>query len=204
MAYVPQNINVYSAAFAGAIAGISVPNGAFVIDPVTGNYAGNANVAAFFAQAVDIAWGTGQANDYDLGAITQASNAIFARGPGYPLGTPLTSQSNWTIVATALVAMIRQGDTNASNTQNIALPAQYTASGIIPGPCPVGVFTHQIVPVPTVREGDFAITLVDATADDFVITVQHVSTGEIHLFVFNIAAGAPVNIPVQFKIFRGA
>ena len=123
MAYVPLNIPIYTAAFAGAMAGLGVPSGAFIIDPATADYATNASVAAVFAQAIDTAWGASQAaNAYDTFAISNASTAIFARGPGYPLRTPLTVQTNWTTAATAIVAMVKQGDTYSSNTQNITLP----------------------------------------------------------------------------------
>jgi|SRR3972149_2463201 len=122
MAYVPVNINVYTAAFAGAVAGLNAPSGAFIIDPTATDYAPPVNVAAFFAQAVDTAWGTAAANAYNLAAITEIANNLFARGPGYPLTGAVLTQANWTITATALVASVRQGDTNASAIQNITPP----------------------------------------------------------------------------------
>jgi len=123
MAYIPLNVQVYSAAFAGAVAGIGVPNGAFIIDPTTADYAPAVSVAAVYAQAVDTAWGAViVANSYDLGAIQVASSNLFVRGAGYPIAAPVNTQANWTTVAVALVALVRQGDTNASAPQNITLP----------------------------------------------------------------------------------
>lgn len=123
MAYTPLNINVYTAAFAGAMAGLGVPNGAFIIDPTTADYASVAAVAAVFSQAVDTAWGASRiANAYDLAAITDASDALFSRGPGYPFTGVVLTQANWTTVATALVAMVQQGDTNATAVQGITFP----------------------------------------------------------------------------------
>ncbi len=123
MAYTPLNINVYSAAFAGAVAGLGVPTGSFIVDPAGVDYAGPVNVAAFYAQAVDTAWGAAVvANSYDVAAITELSNNLFARGPGYPLTGAVLTQANWTVVATAVVALVRRGDTNASATQNITFP----------------------------------------------------------------------------------
>ncbi len=122
MAYVPSNINVYTAAFSGAVAGLGAPSGATIIDPTTLDYAGPTNVAAFFAQAVDTAWGVGAANSYNLAAITELANNLFSRGPGYPLSGAVLTQANWTIIATALVALVRQGDLNATATQNITFP----------------------------------------------------------------------------------
>lgn len=121
MAYSPLNINVYAAAFAGAMAGIGVPNGAFIVDPTTGDYAGAAAVAAAFAQAVDTAWGAATvANSYDLACITEASSNLFVRGAA-PLTGAVVLQANWTTAALALVAMVQQGDTNFA-AQNITPP----------------------------------------------------------------------------------
>jgi hypothetical protein len=123
MAYSPLNINVYAAAFAGAMAGIGVPSGAFIVDSISGDYANAALVAAAFAQAVDTAWGAvTQANSYDLACLTDAASNLFTKGAGYPIQTPVTSQSNWTTAAVALVAMIQQGDANATTPQNITFP----------------------------------------------------------------------------------
>jgi len=123
MSYTPLNINVYAAAFAGAMAGIVVPNGAFIIDPTTGDYANQALVASVFAQAVDTAWGAArQANVYDLACITDMASNLFVKGAGFPLASPITTQANWTVAATALVAAVQQGDANASGVQNITLP----------------------------------------------------------------------------------
>lgn len=121
MPYSPLNINVYTAAFAGAMAGIGVPNGAFIVDPVTGDYSSVAAVSAVFAQAVDTAWGAVVVpNSFDLACISEAASSLFARGASPLTGNTLL-QANWTIVATALVAMVRQGDTNFG-TQNITPP----------------------------------------------------------------------------------
>lgn len=121
MPYVPLNVNVYAAAFAGATAGIGVPTGAFITDPIAADYATTVAVAAVYAQAVDTAWGAGIANAYDIQAITDGSTNIFARGPGHPLVGAVTTQVNWTIVAMALVALVREGDADAI-AEGITLP----------------------------------------------------------------------------------
>lgn len=133
MPYTPLNVNVYAAAFAGAVAGIGVPAGAFITDPVTGNYVTIAAVAAAYAQAVDTAWGAGVANAYDVAAILDGSTNIFTRGPGHPLVGAVTTQANWTIVALALVALVRQGDTDAI-AEGITLPPISTSGGGEPFP----------------------------------------------------------------------
>lgn len=114
MTYSPLNINVYTAAYAGAVAGCGIPTGAFITDPTSDDYGSNISVAVAFAQAVDTAWGANAANTYDIEAITDASDNLFARGPGCPIGGVIVTQGNWTIVATALVALIRKGDSVAT------------------------------------------------------------------------------------------
>ena len=122
MAYTPKNVLVYTAAFAGAMSGVGVPNGAFIVDPTTGDYAPAAGVAAAYAQAVDTAWGNVTVpNNYDLQCIQLTSEALIARGAGYPIAAPVNTQANWTTVATALVAMVQQGDVNFAS-QNITPP----------------------------------------------------------------------------------
>ena len=123
MAYTPKNINVYTAAFSGAMAGIANPTGAFITDPTSADYAGAALVASVFAQAVDTAWGTVTvANTFDVAVIGAVSTEIFSRGPGLPIASPINTQANWTNVALAIVAMAQQGDVNATTLQNITLP----------------------------------------------------------------------------------
>lgn len=114
MSYVPLNLDVYTAAYAGAIAGAGVPSGAYIVDPVEGDYLPITEVATVFAQAVDTAWGAVSANTYDIEAITDASTNIFVKGAGHPIGGLVITQGNWTIVATALVALIREGDAAAA------------------------------------------------------------------------------------------
>jgi hypothetical protein len=128
MTYSPLNINVYTAAYAGAVAGCGIPTGAFITDPTSDDYGSNISVAVAFAQAVDTAWGANAANTYDIEAITDASDNLFARGPGCPIGGVIITQANWTIVATALVALIKKGDSVAS-AGGITFPS---GNGVIP------------------------------------------------------------------------
>lgn len=123
MAYTPLNVLVYSAAFSGAMAAICEPAGAAVLDPVTGDYAAQASIAAAWAQAVDTAWTNSPANSYDTDAIKFMSLEFFGghgTGPLSPIGT-LATQSNWTVFAVACVAAVRQGDTNFAS-QGITPP----------------------------------------------------------------------------------
>jgi hypothetical protein len=122
MTYIPLNVNVYTAAFAGAIAGSGVPDGSFIVDPVSGDYAPAANIAAVFAQAVDTAWGVTTANQYDVDAIEEVCTNILTKGGGAPMTGAVTTQANWTVVATAIVALVRAGDAKAI-ADGITFPA---------------------------------------------------------------------------------
>jgi hypothetical protein len=144
MTYVPLNLDVYTAAYAGAIAGIGIPNGAFITDPVESDYAPVTVVSAVYAQAVDTAWGAVSANTYDIEAITDASCNLFVRGPGCPIGGAIITQDNWTIVATALVALIREGDATAS-TGGITFPPIPTGGG---GSSPFPLGSHILCASP--------------------------------------------------------
>jgi hypothetical protein len=122
MAYVPLNLDVYTAAYAGAIAGIGIPSGAFIVNPNQSHYAPVTVVAAAFAQAFDTAWSaTPTANLYDIEAIAEACCNTFVKGPGAPMTGDVTTQDNWTIVATAIVALIKEGDA-AATTGGIVFP----------------------------------------------------------------------------------
>lgn len=128
MTYSPLNINVYTAAYAGATAGVGIPTGAFIIDPLSNDYGQQISVAVAFAQAVDTVWGAVGANAYDIEAITDASDNLFARGPGCPIQGVIVTQANWTTVATALVALIRKGDSVATAGGIILPPINGTST----------------------------------------------------------------------------
>lgn len=133
MAYTPVNLNVYTAAYAGAIAGIGIPSGAFIINPNQSSYVPVTVVATAFAQAFDTAWGaTPEANLYDIEAIAEACCNTFVKGSGAPMTGDVTTQDNWTIVATAIVALIKAGD-GAATTGGITFPPVGSGGG---GPVP--------------------------------------------------------------------
>lgn len=132
MAYVPFNVLVYQAAFAGAIAGLVNPIGAAIVDPNTTDYAPIAGVAAVFAQAVDTAFNPTAPNGFDTDGIKFLSQLYHSTHPlGFaanptPGNTPALNQANWTVVATAIVAAVKAGDTNFG-TQGI------TPGGLVTG-----------------------------------------------------------------------
>jgi len=122
--YVPLNVNVFSAAFAGAMSAMSSPYGAAVIDPTAIDYEPYCLAAMSWATAVDIAWGgIIVPNDVNLNNIRFVSYAYHQTHPIAPHDLAAYSTvSNWTQSALATVAIAREGDAN------------YAAAGIIPPP----------------------------------------------------------------------
>ena len=116
--YTPLNLNVYSAAFSGAIAGMCNPIGAAIIDPTSADYAPYANTANIWAQAVDIAWGDIIIpNEYDIDCIQNLSTIYHS---GHPAN--YQSAADWQTTAIALVAAIRAGNTKLT-TEGITPPS---------------------------------------------------------------------------------
>lgn len=76
MSYSPNNVNVFTAAYYGAITGMSA-SGRVLADTVAANYAAVAAVAGAFAQAFDTEWGSASANELDLGVIQFASQGVW-------------------------------------------------------------------------------------------------------------------------------
>lgn len=75
MAYTPQNLQIFTAAFCGALAGMGLSDRQITSQsPAT--YAGLASVAGAFAQAVDTAWTSARATTLlDVEAIQSESAA---------------------------------------------------------------------------------------------------------------------------------
>ena len=121
MAYTPINTAVYTAAFAGALAGMAVSG--WIIDSVKGNYTNVTVIAGTFAQAFDSAWNNiAPLNILELTVITEIVQADFTnRGPGPASNGQLQTVSNWTLSANACVALVLQSD------------IFFATQGIIPG-----------------------------------------------------------------------
>lgn len=109
MPYVPTNVNAYVAAFSGALAGIAV-NG-WIITPTEASYETSTEIAGAYAAAFDTAWASAtELNLLEQQAITAACIQQFSTHS--PPDTALAQlQSNWTVAATACVALIRESDT---------------------------------------------------------------------------------------------
>lgn len=131
--YVPLNLNVFTAAFTGAMSAMSSPYGAANIDPTLIDYEPYCLAAMSWAQAVDTAWGAIIVpNTVDLDCIRFVSNTFHATHPIAPHDlAAYSTPANWAQFALATVAIAREGNAN------------YAAAGIIPPPFGGGTGTQR-------------------------------------------------------------
>lgn len=109
MAYTPQNVNVFSAAFAGALAGMTTSG--LPTDPVSADYINITNVALQFAESFDTAWGATFANQYHINCILGIAQSVWdSRTP--PTTTPFTTTpGTFTSLCNALIGIVNEGQT---------------------------------------------------------------------------------------------
>ena len=129
MAYVPLNISIYSAAFAGAMAQCVIRTGASPTLAPPPDYTDYVAVAAAWAQAVDVAWTATPSTDFDARSIQTVSSVYHVTHPVPPsLLVFYSDPTNWATPAAALVAAVRTGSTNLITTQNINPPPGVAAN----------------------------------------------------------------------------
>ena len=110
MTYSPINTKVFTAAYAGAIAGMAVSG--WITDPTSADYSNATIIAGAFAQSFDTIWNDSAAlNSLELAAITAIVQTDFnGRGPG-PFNSPTyQSPSNWNSAAAACIALVLECD----------------------------------------------------------------------------------------------
>jgi hypothetical protein len=120
VSYTPLNLDVYTAAFSGAHAGISA-SGRQPAEILPSDYVGSADVAGAFAQAIDQAWAGASSNALDIEVIEEASEGVWS-GRNISNKAPFTLPSTWTTLAEAIVAMVEAGET------------YFASQGIVPPP----------------------------------------------------------------------
>lgn len=124
MTYVPINLNAYTAAYAGAVAGLAV-NG-WITNPSGTNYTKVCQIAGAFAQEFDIVWNSSVAvNGLEYAAIQEVVLEEFSlRAPG-PLENPqFLDVTNWAIPARACATLVLESD------------LYFASQGITPPPGP--------------------------------------------------------------------
>jgi hypothetical protein len=112
MAYSPQNLTVFTAAYAGCMAGL-VASGRMPNDSLAADYSGYANITSAYAQSFDTVWGTVAPDTLQVMLIELASKAVWEqRNVAATLQTQ--SAGNYTALVTAIIAFITQGGTNVA------------------------------------------------------------------------------------------
>jgi parallel beta-helix repeat protein len=110
MVYVPINVQAYTAAYSGSVAGMAV-NG-WITSPTGSNYTLVCAIAGAFAEAFDVVWNNAtELNFLEYSAVQSACAQEFSlRGPG-PLNAPqFQDPDNWTIPARACATLALQAD----------------------------------------------------------------------------------------------
>lgn len=122
----PQNKTVYTAAYAGAIAGIAAsqrtPTDTVSTDLPT---VGEASLAGAWAQELDAQWGTAAPSTLDVLSIEECSAAVFI-GSCPPAVQPFLSAANWSTPVAAVIAIVKAGE------------AYFASQGITPDAWPSG------------------------------------------------------------------
>lgn len=134
MVYVPINTGAYTAAFAGAIAGMAVTG--WITDPTAADYLPVCTIAGAFAEAFDTGWNDATSlNSLEVAAISEIASQNFKdRGPGPFTNAALATAANWQQTALACVALVLESD------------AYFAAQGITP-PTPGGGSVLPLVPI---------------------------------------------------------
>ena len=107
MSYVPNNTQMFLAAFSSAVAGMGA-SGRLVSDPETADYDGLMQTAGAFAQSFDTEWADTPSNELTIEMAQQLCETTWQdRAPS--IGAPFNEPSNYTQLSQALVAMIKSG-----------------------------------------------------------------------------------------------
>jgi hypothetical protein len=136
----PINVNVYIAAYAGAISGMTTSG--WITDDNPADYALVTAIAGTFAQEFDQIWNNAAPiNTLQQTTITALVSENFrGRAPG-PLSDPtFLESSNWTVNVSACVAVIHEGDTFFAG-QGIVPPLPGEEGNPPPIRIPIGVLS---------------------------------------------------------------
>ncbi len=124
MPFTPANVQVYTAAYAGALSGITSTVGKASNVPTVGSYVGAAEYAGAFAEVFDMLWNLTPTSLLDLDNIQGMSEEAWSRMA--PLATMKIDGYPLTAIAQAMIKVL------------LAAKAYYAAEGITPPVIPGG------------------------------------------------------------------
>lgn len=209
MAYTPKNVGIFTAAFAGALAGMGasdrVPS-----EIVSTAYTGLCQVAGAYAQQFDTTWAFRATTGLDRDCVRQLSEAVWQDRSPQAVAPNLTP-STYAGLVNALIAQVTAAETYFSAQGivppvaidgNVQFSGTLTATGYLadsgdaPAPSVPGAFTYPFPSLVALREisliitgitpgqsGTFNIVLDDASvlAGPFPITAEGFFT-----YTFNV------------------
>lgn len=130
MSYVPSNLQVFTAAYSGAIAGM-VLGARSIKDTNAADYANQATIAGAFAQALDTAWGPSRATTLlDTNGINAACQSYWQTTQPDQSAASHYTATRWAATALAILAPITAAESYFA-TQGIVPP-------VVPGGTPTG------------------------------------------------------------------
>lgn len=108
MAYAPLNLAVFTAAFAGALAGMGA-SGRVISDPLESSYNGISIDAFAFAQSFDTTWGLNPVNSSIIDSIKECSESVWEkRSPNNV--SPFNNATNYNGLSSAVMALVKSGN----------------------------------------------------------------------------------------------
>ncbi len=113
MSYSPNNVNVYTAAYSGAFAGM-VSSGRYLKNSNMATYANRAAYAGAWAQQFDTLWGSNSLDQLQISAIAEHSNAVWEERtptPDSPAVGQYIDPTTYSEEITAIVAAINAEET---------------------------------------------------------------------------------------------
>jgi len=121
MTYAVQNVYIFQAAYAGALAGMSV-QGRQPVDSNSADYLGRSQLAGAWAQALDTVWGA-SANELDVDNAETLSSAFWSERQPLPF-IPYLNPSFWLGEANTIAAMMAESE------------VYFASIGVTPAPIP--------------------------------------------------------------------
>jgi hypothetical protein len=195
--YTPNNLFIFQAAFAGALAGMGasnrVPTDTIPTDPVN---IGLTMVAGAFAQAYDTAWGSAVPSSLDVESTEDVcQSAWWGRSPQAFISANL-SPANFTQLADALIAIVDAGD------------EYFAAQGITPAPLPLPSSSGTVVPAGGKLDGIELFDGIMTAGSDLLLSASapagSLTPGKLIVVQFAGAAGAPLAAIVTTPVAGGA
>src|ERR1700690_271454 len=112
MAYTPNNVLVYTAAYSGVISGFAA-SGRVILDPTVADYGKNAVIAGSFAASFDTAWeinpDTDPPDTLEVFIIEKACKAVWEQRDT-ELTTETLDPDSFTTICDAIIALIIAGE----------------------------------------------------------------------------------------------